>query len=161
MKARREWEAIVECLASPGGTMASKSGRTADLTSRDLVAMFSDEPRTRHLDTGQVLFKNDDPAASMFVVRSGTLRIRSGSVVYEDVGAGGIVGEMGIIESNMPRSAMVYALTPAELVEVDQDRFLTLVDETPSFALSVMRVLSRRLRRMDDRYEARVSDDIH
>jgi CRP-like cAMP-binding protein len=68
---------------------------------------------------------------------------------------------MGIVETNMPRSAMVYALTPAELVEITQRRFLALVDETPSFALAVMRVLSRRLRRMDDRYEARVSDDIH
>ena len=141
--------------------MASKSGRTANLTCQDLVAMLGDEPRTVHLEAGQVLFKNDDPAESMFVVRSGNLRIRSGSVVYEDVGPGGMVGEMGIVESNMPRSAMVYALTPAELVEVDQERFLELVDETPSFALAVMRVLSRRLRRMDDRYEARASDDIH
>ena len=97
----------------------------------------------------------------MYMVRSGTLRIRSSSVVYEDLGAGGIVGEMGIVETNMPRSAMAYALTPAVLVEIDQDHFLCLVDETPSFALAVMRVLSRRLRRMDDRYEARMSDDIH
>ena len=98
---------------------------------------------------------------SMYLVRSGTLTIRSGSVVYEDVGPGGMVGEMGIVEPNMPRSAMVYARTPAELVAVDQQRFLALVDETPSFAVAVMRVLSRRSRRMDDRYEARVSDVIH
>jgi len=141
--------------------MASTSGRTANLTSQDLIAMLSDEPRSVRLEAGQVLFKNDDPAESMFVVRSGTLRIRSGSVIYEDVGPGGMVGEMGIVEAHMPRSAMVYALTPAELVEIDQQCFLTLVEETPSFALTVMRVLSRRLRRMDDRYEARLSDDIH
>jgi CRP-like cAMP-binding protein len=139
----------------------TRSGRTAELTSQDLVAMFSDEPRTVRLETGQVLFKNGDRGGCMYVVRHGTLTIRSGSVIYEDVGPGGMVGEMGIVETNMPRSAMVYALTPAELVEVDQKRFLALVDETPRFALAVMRVLSRRLRRMDDRYEARVSDDIH
>jgi len=141
--------------------MASQSGRTADLTNQDLVAMFGDEPRAVRLEAGQVLFKNGDLGGRMYIVQCGTLRIRSGSVIYEDVGPGGMVGEMGIVETNMPRSAMVYALTPAELVEVDQERFLVLVDETPSFALTVMRVLSRRLRRMDDRYEARVSDDIH
>ena len=141
--------------------MAARSNRTGELTTEDLVAMFGDERRTLHLECGQVLFKNGDTGGSMFVVRSGTLTIRSGSVVYEDVGPGGMVGEMGIVESNLPRSAMVYARTPAELVEVDQHRFLALVDETPSFALAVMRVLSRRLRRMDDRYEARVSDVIH
>jgi len=128
---------------------------------QDLIAMLSDEPRSVRLEAGQVLFKNGDPAENMFVVRSGALRIRSGSVIYEDVGPGGMVGEMGIVEAHMPRSAMVYALTPAELVEIDQQCFLTLVEETPSFALTVMRVLSRRLRRMDDRYEARLSDDIH
>ena len=132
--------------------MASTSGRTANLTSQDLIAMLSDEPRSVRLEAGQVLFKNGDPAENMFVVRSGALRIRSGSVIYEDV---------GIVEAHMPRSAMVYALTPAELVEIDQQCFLSLVEETPSFALAVMRVLSRRLRRMDDRYEARLSDHIH
>jgi CRP-like cAMP-binding protein len=141
--------------------MALSRSRTADLTNEDLVAMFSDELRTLRLEAGEVLFKNGDRGGNMYVVRSGTLTIRSGSVIYEDVGPGGMVGEMGIVESNLPRSAMVYARTPAELVEVDQHRFLALVDETPSFALAVMRVLSRRLRRMDDRYEARVSDVIH
>jgi CRP/FNR family transcriptional regulator, cyclic AMP receptor protein len=141
--------------------MAPMSGGTAELSKEDLVALLSDEPRTVCIDAGEVLFKNGDPGRSMFVVRRGALRIRSGSVIYEDVGPGGMVGEMGIVETHMPRSAMVYALTPAELVEVDQARFLELVDETPSFALAVMRVLSRRLRRMDDRYEARLSDDIH
>src|SRR6516162_2474183 len=100
--------------------MAARSNRTGELTTEDLVAMFGDERRTLHLECGQVLFKNGDTGGSLFVVRSGTLTIRSGSVVYEDVGPGGMVGEMGIVESNMPRSAMVYALTPAELVEVDQ-----------------------------------------
>ena len=141
--------------------MALSRGRTADLTDHDLVTMFSDEPRAVHLEAGEVLFKNGDRGGTMYLVRSGTLTIRSGSVVYEDVGPGGMVGEMGIVETHMRRSAMVYALTPSELVEIDQERFLALVDETPSFALAVMRVLSRRLRRMDDRYEARVSDDIH
>jgi CRP-like cAMP-binding protein len=137
------------------------SGGSAELTAQDLVVMFRNEPRTVRVETGQVLFKNGDRGGSMYIVMSGTLSIRSGSVVYEDVGPGGMVGEMGIVETNMARSAMVYALTSAELVEISQQRFLALVDETPSFALAVMRVLSRRLRRMDDRYEARVSDDIH
>jgi len=141
--------------------MALKSGRNSELTGEDLIALFSQEPTSVRLEGGQVLFKNGDPGPSMFFVRSGTLRVRSGSVIYEDVGAGGIVGEMGIVETNMPRSAMVYALTPVELVEIDQPHFLALVAEAPGFALAVMRVLSRRLRRMDDRYEDRMSDDIH
>jgi CRP/FNR family transcriptional regulator, cyclic AMP receptor protein len=127
---------------------------------RDLIAVVSGETTVVRLRSGEVLFKNGDPSASMYVVRSGRLSIRSGSVVYEDVGPGGIVGEMGIVEALQPRSAMVYALTDAELVEIDERRFLALVEEVPGFALAVMRVLSRRLRRMDVRYDAKREDMI-
>lgn len=133
--------------------MATRSARPTEMTTQDLVAMFRDEPHVVRLEPGEVLFKNGDPSASMYVVRSGTLTIRSGRVVYENVGAGGIVGEMGIVEVHMPRSAMVYARTQAELIEIDEQRFLELVEGRPSFALAVMRVLSRRLRVMDVRYD--------
>ena len=39
-----------------------------------------------------------------------------------------------------------------ELSPIDEARFLTLVEKAPDFALTVMRVLSRRLRMMDQRY---------
>ena len=67
---------------------------------------------------------------------------------------------VALVEAHQPRSAMVYALTLAELVEIDRERFLSLVEKTPRFALAVMQVLSRRLRRMDERYEERASDQI-
>src|SRR5471030_480348 len=130
------------------------------LTNQDIVALFSDAAKFQRLRAGEVLFKNGDPSACMYVVRNGTLAIRSGRVVYEDVGPGGIVGEMGIVEALMPRSAMVYALTDAEIVEIDMEYFLSLVEEVPGFALAVMRVLSRRLRRMDVRYDAKRDDPI-
>lgn len=139
--------------------MASSTARTRALTDQDIVAAFRDEPNVVRLEPGAVLFKDGDPSTCLYVVRSGSLTIRSGRVVYEDVGPGGIVGEMGIVESHKPRSAMVYARTQAELVEIDEPRFLALVEATPSFALAVMRVLSRRLRRMDVRYDASRGDD--
>ncbi len=47
---------------------------------------------------GAILFKEGDSADCMYIVKSGTLRIRSGSIVYEDAIAGGIVGEMAMVE---------------------------------------------------------------
>lgn len=104
------------------------------------------------LEEGEILFKEGDPAGGMYIVRTGTLRIRSGSVVYEDAIAGGLVGEMALVENSMPRSAMVYALSRCELVKIDEPRFFALIAETPSFARTIMRVLSRRLRHMDKLY---------
>jgi CRP/FNR family cyclic AMP-dependent transcriptional regulator len=127
----------------------------------DLLEVFRGEPEIIPLQPGEILFKEGDPGTSMFVVRDGVLRIRSGSVVYEDVVRGGVVGEMGLVEKLMPRSATVYALTTCELVEVDEERFSALVERTPHLAITVMRVLSRRLRHMDGRYRVARWTDPH
>jgi len=127
----------------------------------DLLEVFHNEPRIIALQPGEILFKEGDLGTSMYVVRDGVLRIRSGSVVYEDVVRGGVVGEMGLVEKLMPRSATVYALTPSELVEVDEQRFFALVERAPHLAITVMRVLSRRLRHMDGRYRVARWTDPH
>ena len=118
----------------------------------ELIARFSSSWRTVELERGQVLFTEGDNADYLYIVKSGALRIISGSIVYEDVGPGGIVGEMGIVEQLTPRSASVLALVPSTVVAIDETRFLALVEQAPEFALTVMRVLSRRLRVMDRRY---------
>ncbi|MGH7126658.1 MAG: Crp/Fnr family transcriptional regulator [Stellaceae bacterium] len=127
----------------------------------DLLEVFREEPLIVALQPGEILFKEGDPGTSMYVVRNGVLRIRSGSVVYEDVVRGGVVGEMGLVEKLMPRSATVYALTASELVEIDEDRFFMLVERQPQIAITVMRVLSRRLRHMDGRYRVARWTDPH
>lgn len=104
------------------------------------------------LKPGEILFREGDDAQTMYVVKQGTLRILSGSTVLETVRAGGLVGEMAIIEARMPRSATVIAGTYCELVEIDIPRFLSLVANTPAFSITVLRVISRRLRVMNRRY---------
>jgi len=136
---------------APGTGDAPMPAVSAAPQNADMLAFLTDAPHMA-LRVGQVLFTEGDPPNSMYVVRSGTLRIRSGGVIYEDVGAGGIVGEMALVEHYPARSATVYALTDSELVAVDEAHFTALVAEQPQFALKVMRVLSSRLRRMDRRY---------
>jgi CRP/FNR family cyclic AMP-dependent transcriptional regulator len=113
------------------------------------------------LEPGQVLFKEGDPGGCMYVVRRGGLRIKSGQIVFEDVERGGIVGEMGIVDQNQPRSATVYALTRSEVVQIDEKGFLSLIDQSPEFAISVMRVMSRRLRNMNQLYRPERSAEPH
>jgi CRP/FNR family transcriptional regulator, cyclic AMP receptor protein len=111
-----------------------------------------DEAKTVTLKPGEVLFREGDDARAMYVVRHGTLRILSGSTILETVREGGLIGEMAIIEEHMPRSATVIAGTYCELVEIDVPRFLSLVANTPDFSITVLRVISRRLRVMNRRY---------
>ena len=110
------------------------------------------EAKTLTLKPGEVLFREGDEANAMYVVKHGTLRILSGSTILETVREGGLIGEMAIIEEHMPRSATVIAGTYCELVEIDVPRFLSLVANTPDFSITVLRVISRRLRVMNRRY---------
>jgi len=135
-----------------GSGAASETASAVPAANPEILGLVKDDSQVVRLESGQVLFAEGDTSNCMYVVKTGALRIRSGSVVYEDVGPGGIVGEMGLVEGHQPRSAMVYALADSELIAVDDARFFALVAETPRFALMVMQVLSRRLRAMDRRY---------
>ena len=122
-----------------------------DIAVEEILAGCGDA-KTVALKPGEVLFREGDEAHAMYVVKHGTLRILSGSTILETVRDGGLLGEMAIVEEHMPRSATVIAGTYCELVEIDVPRFLSLVANTPAFSITVLRVISRRLRVMNRRY---------
>lgn len=97
---------------------------------------------------GQVIFEEGHMGGSMYVVKKGTVELRVGGKPVENVEAGGILGEMALIEKK-PRSATAVAKTDCELVEVDEQQFKYLVQQTPYFAIEVMRIMADRLREMD------------
>jgi CRP-like cAMP-binding protein len=117
----------------------------------DFLSLFRHETAIVSLAPGEALFREGEPASCMYVVRSGSVRISTGTTVLEEIGPGSILGEMALIEDT-PRSATVTAIDDCEIAVVDRHRFLFLVQQTPNFALNVMKVLSHRLREMNRRY---------
>ncbi len=65
--------------------------------------------------------------------------------MLETVTHGGLFGEMAIID-NSSRAADAVAATATTVLAINEKRFLFLIAEMPYFGLSVMRVLTRRLR---------------
>jgi CRP-like cAMP-binding protein len=60
--------------------------------------------------------------------------------------AGGLLGELSLLD-NKPHSSTCVAKTDVKLAPIDQQRFLFMIQETPFFAIEVMRVMADRLRR--------------
>ena len=116
----------------------------------NFLGLFRNDTETKSLAAGEFLFTKGDPAQGMYVVKSGELQIGDGNAIYETVMPGGIIGEMALVDG-APRSASVMALQPSEVIAVDQKRFLFMVQQTPFFAIRVMRVISQRLRAMNAR----------
>jgi CRP-like cAMP-binding protein len=111
------------------------------------IEIFRKESAPRAFAAGEVVFQLDGAPDVMYGVLDGELEVRVGERVIDRVGAGGIVGEMALIDAK-PRSATVVAVTPARLVAIDQRRFLFLVQQTPFFAINVMAVMAERLRKL-------------
>jgi CRP-like cAMP-binding protein len=103
---------------------------------------------TVHFPAGSVVLEAGGTGKLMYVVKEGTLDILVGTRLVSTVGPGEVVGELALIDDR-PRSAAVVARTDCDLAPVDEKRFLFLVQQTPYFALQVMRVLAERLRRMN------------
>jgi CRP-like cAMP-binding protein len=111
-----------------------------------LLTRASPEARTFH--AGEVIFREGDEAAEMYVVKSGAVDIRRGNRTLETVEVGGIFGEMALVDGAR-RSADAIAHDDAEVVPVTEKQFVFLVSQTPYFALGVMAVMARRLRTMN------------
>ena len=99
--------------------------------------------------SGAKIFQEGEVGTKMYVVLKGEVELSVRGKVIANVGKGGILGEMAIID-NDPRSATAYAKTDCELIVMDEERFLSLVHQKPDFAIAVMKVLVKRLRLTDE-----------
>lgn len=114
------------------------------------LALFRNEGDTRSFAAGETIFVEGEEGRVMFVVLEGSVRLSVTGRSLEKVAKGGVFGEMALIDS-APRSATATALTACTLVPVSAQRFKSLVQESPEFALEIMRVMAARLRSMDRR----------
>jgi CRP/FNR family transcriptional regulator, cyclic AMP receptor protein len=95
---------------------------------------------------GQIIFAEGQTRDFMYVVQKGEVDIVVRDQVVETVGEEGFFGELALID-RAPRSAAAIAKTDCLLIKIDERQFLYLVQETPFFALIVMRTLAARIRR--------------
>lgn len=79
-----------------------------------------------------------------FVVLDGTVGVdRNGERVAE-IGAGGVVGEISLIDRDQQRTATAVALTDADLLVFSAQEFHTLVAEHPAVAARIAQTAVRR-----------------
>lgn len=115
----------------------------------NFLGMFSQETDARALGAGMLLFAKGEPAHEMFIVKSGQLQVFDGNFVFETLGPGDLIGEMALVDQS-PRSASVKALTACEVIPIDEKRFLWMVEQTPFFAIRMLKVLVARLRKTNE-----------
>jgi CRP-like cAMP-binding protein len=114
----------------------------------NLVNLFSNESDVTEYPAGACIFAEGSSGDRMYVVVDGEVALSVRGVELDILKAGDLFGEMALIDAE-PRSATATARGACRVVAVTERRFAFLVQQTPFFALHVMRVLARRLRAMD------------
>jgi CRP/FNR family cyclic AMP-dependent transcriptional regulator len=110
--------------------------------------IFADTSKARSFAAGTRIFEKGDIGEEMFVVKEGEVDIVIDDFLFETVRADGILGELSLIDQER-RVASAIARTDCTLQSIDKRHFLFLVQETPIFAIQVMKVMAQRLRRVD------------
>ena len=115
----------------------------------NLHTLFEHFDNLETFPAGSTIFAEGSSGHVMYIVMEGEVELRKQDKVLEIAGTGRPIGEMALIDAS-PRSALAIAKSDCRLAPVDEKRFLFMVQQTPFFALQVMRVLADRLRHMDD-----------
>jgi CRP/FNR family transcriptional regulator, cyclic AMP receptor protein len=104
----------------------------------------------KSVSAGTTIFRVDDPPDCMYSLVEGEVDIFVKDVLVDTIHAGGLFGEMAVIENDR-RAATAVARTNVRLVALDQKQFQELVQKSPAFAMRLLRVLSDRVRRLNER----------
>jgi CRP/FNR family transcriptional regulator, cyclic AMP receptor protein len=122
----------------------------ATLSAPMTITLFNSDPNKEPIAAGQTVFREGEHGEHMFAVVKGAVDLVINGKLVETVEAGGVFGEMALVEEK-PRVATAVARSDAEIVRIDRKRFLFLVQQTPYFSLQLMAVMAKRLRQMNQR----------
>lgn len=109
----------------------------------------------QRFDAGETVFCEGDKGNEMFIVLKGAVGIskasKEGLIHLATFRSGEIFGEMALFEQEGRTGTALIEENGTELMSVNEARFIYLVSQQPAFALTVMRVLCRRLAAMNVR----------
>lgn len=96
-------------------------------------------------EPGQILALPGDAGSGMYVVLDGEVSVEMRGGWHTELGPGNFFGEIALLVPETGRVARVRAATPVRCLSLPRDDFLTLVENEPPFALTMLRELARRL----------------
>ncbi|MEH2233202.1 MAG: cyclic nucleotide-binding domain-containing protein [Nostoc sp.] len=111
------------------------------------VGIFQKQPDPKAFSAGQVIFEEGQSGDEMYGILEGEINILVNGKVVETIEAGGVFGA-GVLVGVKSRTYTAIAKVDSKLVFLDEKGFLFAVQETPMFAIEVMRSYSDRLSRL-------------
>ena len=123
--------------------------------SKHELAILAKSCREREYPSGATLLRQGETGVGLFVIVSGSVRVtqhQEGGDEHEltTLGRGDVLGEMSLLD-DLPRSATALALEPTKALVLPVWDFRAALREAPDIGVSLLSVLSRRLRQAESR----------
>jgi CRP-like cAMP-binding protein len=99
-------------------------------------------------EQGRKIMREGQPGVTMYIVVEGTVSISIGDKTVEELGPGGVFGEMALVDQS-PRTASATAATDCALLSINRDSLIALVKSDQSVGMAMMRCVADRIRYMN------------
>lgn len=130
----------------------------------DALTLLFERAEALQMAPGDLVVREGEVGSKFFLIKSGQVRVVKNVDTEEEVllarlGARDFFGEMCILET-LPRAASVQATEATELVLLPSTAFYHLYQARPDqysiLVLNIARDLSRRLRKLDEAFAAKI-----
>jgi F420-non-reducing hydrogenase small subunit len=149
--AKREEETKVPSLNLAEQASEQAVDAPADITIRELAALWDVEQESIWFEPGQSIYNQGDSGDAAYIILSGSVEIGSGAgkdrYVLFRLNPGDFFGEAEII-TDRPRTASATAIGRTGVMRIDRDEFSERIKERPELALFILQALSVRLQNM-------------
>lgn len=123
-------------------SLRGKLDRSGSLKQSDFSVIKS-YGKSRRIKAGTVVFNRGDPVDQLYYLGAGRVLIEDFEV---ELSQGDIFGEVAFFTDEAIRTATAICIEDAEVYEINEKQLMRLQFEDPTFGMSVMRTITRRLR---------------
>ncbi|MFZ1027900.1 MAG: cyclic nucleotide-binding domain-containing protein [Limnoraphis robusta] len=109
------------------------------------VMIFKKNCEPHKVAAGEVIFSQGEVGHFMYGIIEGEVQFSVDGKNTESLKAGDVFGEGALVNPDHKRRSTATAKTDCVLAILDKERFMFAVQQTPMFALEVMRSYSDRL----------------
>ena len=116
----------------------------------DTMRALANQAEVLTLRAGEVLFEAGDVGTSMYGLLEGSIRLTwiddQGLEGTEDIPQGHVFGAGAVVMDGHRRLGTATAMVESRLIEMNRDKFLFAVQESPMFAIELLASVDGRLR---------------
>ena len=116
----------------------------------DTMRALANQAEVLTLRAGAVLFEAGDVGTSMYGLLEGSIRLTwiddQGLEGTEDIPQGHVFGAGALVMDGHRRLGTATAMVESRLIEMNRDKFLFAVQESPMFAIELLASVDGRLR---------------